>query len=407
MNLTPTAVGLGAGCWLVWARSRVGRLFHMAGRAPSSVVRPSLVSQTCVRFTEHRSHVPLALGAAPWIVLWAKMGAMEPLQIGCLGAARIAPAALIKPSAANEGVVCAAVAARDPRRAEKFAAKHHIAKVHESYDALLADDELDAVYNPLPNGLHGVWTLRALARGKHVLCEKPFTANAEEAQRVADAAADSGLVAMEAFHWRYHPMAARMLEVIGSGELGEVRRIEAALCFPLPRFKDIRWQLPLAGGALMDAGCYPVHMVRTLAGEEPTVTRAVAKLHSAGVDRRMEAEFSFADGRTGGILASMWSSTLLRFRVVVTGSLATMRVLNPTTPHMFNRLSVSGAKGRRHERVAGGPTYDYQLEAFRAAVQEGTPSLTPPSDAVANMRVIDAIYLAAGLEARPAAKEAA
>ena len=141
---------------------------------------------------------------------------MEPLRVGCLGAARIAPAALIKPSASNEGVVCAAVAARDPSRARAFAAKYDIAKVHDSYEALLADDDLDAVYIPLPNGLHGLWTLRALAQGKHVLCEKPFTANADEAQRVADAATDSGLVVMEAFHWRYHPMAARMLAVIGS-----------------------------------------------------------------------------------------------------------------------------------------------------------------------------------------------
>ncbi len=286
-----------------------------------------------------------------------------------------------------------------------FADKHGIPKVHDSYESLLADDEIDAIYNPLPNGLHGVWTLKALAHGKHVLCEKPFASNADEAQRVADAVEKSGLVVMEAFHWRYHPLAARMLEVISSGELGDVQRVEAALCFPLPRFKDIRWQLPLAGGALMDAGCYPVHMVRTLAGAEPTVAKASAKLHSAGVDRRMEAEFTFEDGRTGGILASMWSASLLRMRVVVTGTQATMSVFNPVGPHMFNRLSVSGSKGKRHERVKGGPTYDYQLEAFRAAVQDGTPTLTPPSDAVANMRVIDAIYVAAGLEPRPTWKE--
>jgi predicted dehydrogenase len=330
---------------------------------------------------------------------------MEALRIGCIGAAKIAPAALVRPCASNDGVVCAAVAARDPNRARAFAAKHGIAKVHESYEALLADDDLDAVYNPLPNGLHGLWTLRALEHGKHVLCEKPFTANAAEARRVADRAEASGLVVMEAFHWRYHPMAARMLEVIGGGELGEVQRIEAALCFPLPLFKDIRWQLPLAGGALMDAGCYPVHMVRTLAGAEPTVVSASARLRSPGVDRRMEAEFSFADGRTGRILASMWSSTLLRLRVVVTGSKGTMRVFNPTAPHTFNRLSVVSAGKRHHERVRGGPTYNYQLEAFRAAVQEGTPTLTPPSESVANMEVIDTIYKAAGLEPRPAASQ--
>lgn len=332
---------------------------------------------------------------------------MEPIRIGCLGAARIAPTALVKPCAATDGVVCAAVAARDPSRARAFATKHNIPKVHESYEALLSDDEVDAIYIPLPNALHGLWTTRALAQGKHVLCEKPFTANAEEARRVAAAADTSGLVVMEAFHWRYHPMAARMLEVIAGGELGDVLRIDAALCFPLPMFKDIRWQLPLAGGALMDAGCYPVHMVRTLAGAEPTVIRASARLRSPGVDRRMEAEFSFADGRTGSILASMWSSSLLRLRVAVTGSRALMRVFNPTTPQMFNRLTIIGPQGRHHERVRGGPTYNYQLEAFRAAVQEGAPTLTPPSDAVANMRVIDAIYLAAGLEPRPAVGEKA
>jgi predicted dehydrogenase len=325
---------------------------------------------------------------------------MEPLRVGCLGAARIAPAALIKPAAANDGVVCAAIAARDASRARAFASKHHIPKVHETYETLLADDDLDAIYNPLPNGLHGVWTLRALEAGKHVLCEKPFTANAIEAQTVADAAARSGRVVMEAFHWRYHPLAARMLDVIASGELGEVRRIEAALCFPLPMFNDIRYQLALAGGALMDAGCYPVSIVRTLAGAEPTVNWALAKLQSPGVDRRMEAEFSFDDGRTGGILTSMWSSALLSMRVRVSGSEATMRVFNPTNPHMFNRLSVSGPGGKRHERVPGGPTYGYQLEAFRAGVQDGKPILTPPRDAVANMTVIDAIYRAAGLEPR-------
>jgi predicted dehydrogenase len=146
-------------------------------------------------------------------------------------------------------------------------------------------------------------------------------------------------------------------------------------------------------------------MVRTLAGTEPTVAKASAKLHSAGVDRRMEAEFTFEDGRTGGILASMWSSTLMKMRVLVTGTEATMSVFNPVSPHMFNRLSISGSKSKRHERVKGGPTYDYQLEAFRAAVQDGAATLTPPSDAVANMRVIDAIYLAAGLEPRPTWEE--
>ena len=157
------------------------------------------------------------------------------------------------------------MAARDATRARAFATKHAIPVVRDSYDALLADPDVDAVYNPLPNGLHALWTIRALEAGKHVLCEKPFTANAAEAEHVAATADRTGLVVMEAFHWRYHPLATRMLEIVNGGQLGRVRHIETWMCFPLFKRDDIRWQLDLAGGALMDAGCYAVHMLRTLA----------------------------------------------------------------------------------------------------------------------------------------------
>src|SRR5204863_5891093 len=123
---------------------------------------------------------------------------------------------------------------------------------------------------PLPNGLHCEWMLKTLAAGKHVLCEKPFTSNAVEARAVADAAQGSGLVVMEAFHWRYHPVAARIGDIVASGELGRIRHVEAAFCFPLFRRNYIRWRLTLAGGSLLDSGCYPMHMVRTLAGTSPT-----------------------------------------------------------------------------------------------------------------------------------------
>src|SRR6185369_12699923 len=172
---------------------------------------------------------------------------MSALRIGVLGAARIAPNALIRPARQVDDVTVAAVAARDPARARAFAAKHGIGRVHDSYDALIDDPELDAIYNPLPNGLHGVWTLRALAAGKHVLCEKPFTANADEARLVADAVSASDHVVMEAFHYRYHPLAARLLELLDGGTIGEVRHVEARMCFPLPVFSNIRYNLALAG----------------------------------------------------------------------------------------------------------------------------------------------------------------
>ncbi len=323
---------------------------------------------------------------------------MDLLRIGCLGAARIVPAALVKPAASSPEATVTAVAARDGGRARAFAAKHGIAVSYGSYAELLADPDVDAVYNPLPNGLHGAWTIRALEAGKHVLCEKPFTANAAEAEEVAAAAERSGLVVMEAFHWRYHPLATRVLDIIASGDLGPVRHVEATFGFPLLRRADIRWQLDLAGGALMDAGCYAVHLVRTFAGAEPSVTNAVAREHSPGVDRSMDAELRFADGRTGAIHCSMMSPPRISARVI--GERATLRLTNPLAPQVWNRITVKGRDGRRHERVAGGSTYSYQLAAFAAAVRDGTPTLTPPADSIATMRVIDDVYRAAGMDVR-------
>jgi predicted dehydrogenase len=324
---------------------------------------------------------------------------LSPVRIGVLGAARIAPNAIIKPARQVADAEVVAVAARDPERARAFATKHSIPVVHASYDDLVADPDIDAIYNPLPNSHHGPWTLKSIAAGKHVLCEKPFTSNAVEAEHVAAAAAASpSIVVMEAFHYRYHPLIARMLDVIASGAIGNVQRIQTAMCFPLPSRKDIRWQLGLAGGALMDAGCYAVHMLRTLAGAEPEVVSAAARLRSPGVDRRMQAEVRFADGRTGRITTSMWSSTVLNISARVVGDKGEMRAFNPVAPHMFHRLRVNG----KRERVSGESTYTCQLRAFTGAVLRGEPILTGPADAVANMRAIDAIYTAAGLQPRAA-----
>ncbi|HEY9306101.1 MAG TPA: Gfo/Idh/MocA family oxidoreductase [Mycobacterium sp.] len=325
---------------------------------------------------------------------------MTGVQIGVLGAARIAPLALIKPAKANADVVVAAVAARDFSRAQAFAAKHDIARVHDSYDALLADPELDAIYNPLPNGLHGKWTRAALAAGKHVLCEKPFTANAAEARELAALAAQSDRVVMEAFHYRYHPMALRIEEIIASGELGKLERVEGALCFPLPRFSDIRYNYALAGGATMDAGCYAVHMVRTFGGSTPEVVSAQAKLRDPQVDRAMTAEVRFAEGHTGRIRCSMWSSRLLDFGAHVVGDQGELRAINPIMPQIYHRLTVRSAAGKRVERFPRRASYAYQLDAFAAAVLHGEPVKTAPEDAIENMTVIDAIYRAAGLPMR-------
>jgi predicted dehydrogenase len=322
------------------------------------------------------------------------------LRIGALGAAAITPDALVKPARAVPRVELVAVAARDRARGEAFAAEHGVPRVHGSYAELIADPEIDAVYNPLPNSLHAEWTIAALEAGKHVLCEKPFTNNAEEARQVAAVAERTGLVVMEAFHYRYHPLMQRAVEVARSGELGELRFVEAWMQVPLFKRTDIRHDLALGGGAQMDLGAYTTHQVRTLMGAEPTVTAATAKERSPGVDRWMRADLSFPSGAVGRTTVSLYGGVPLRLAVHLVGTKGVMKVLNPTQPMLFSRFTVKVGGHKRRESFPRTPTYDYQLAAFAAAVLDGGPVLTPPADSIATMEVIDAVYTAAGLAPR-------
>jgi predicted dehydrogenase len=328
------------------------------------------------------------------------------MRIGILGAAKIGPSALVRPARKVAEVEVTAVAARDPARATEYARKHGIPRTHDSYEALLADPAIDAIYNPLPNGLHAAWTLRAIAAGKHVLCEKPFTSNAAEAQQVADAAAASGLVVTEAFHYRYHPLAERMRSIAHGGELGTIREIRTSMCFPLPKFSDIRYSYDLGGGAMMDAGCYALHCLRLLGPGEPEVVSAAAKLKSPTIDRAMSAQFRFAGGARGQLECSMWSRRVLEMSAKVTGDRGQMRVFNFVAPQFYHRLSLNIDGRKTHERVRGEATYTTQLRRFAAAVLHGEPTLTPASDAVTTMRLIDEVYTAAGLPPRGEAVKA-
>lgn len=227
----------------------------------------------------------------------------EPLRIGILGAARITGPALVEP-ARTTGDRLVAVAARDRRRAEAFAAEHGVERVVGSYADVLADPEVEIVYNPLANALHGPWNLAAVRAGKHVLSEKPFASNAAEAREVRDAAAAAGVVVLEGFHHVHHPVLRRLQELVASGGLGALRRVETRFTMPAPPDDDPRWQWELAGGALMDLGCYTVQCQRAFAawaGGEPAVVSATGdeRAGHAGVDERITARLAFPSGATG------------------------------------------------------------------------------------------------------------
>jgi predicted dehydrogenase len=245
-------------------------------------------------------------------------------------------------------------------------------------------------------------TIEALRWGKHVLCEKPFTANAEEAEAVAAVAESTGLVVMEAFHNIYHPITARMIEIIRSGELGEIRSVESFFGFSIEdRPENVRWQLDLAGGALMDVGCYPVRLLRALVGEEPAVTGAAAHTFAPDVDGDMTIDLEFPGGITGQAVGSMWTDPPVSSQTaLVRGDAGTLAVTNPFAPQNGNELVITVGDEVRSETVTTEATYHFQLEAFRDAVVQGSPVLTDPADSVATMRIIDAAYELSGLGVR-------
>ena len=236
---------------------------------------------------------------------------MEPLRIGVLGAARISELSIIGPAAAT-GTRLVAVAARNRDRAETFARTHGIERVHASYADVIADPEVEAIYNPLANSLHGPWNKAAILGGKHVLSEKPFASNTTEAAQVRDLARGRSLVLFEGFHYLYHPLMRRLTAVLADGELGALQRVDSTLFMSAPPADDPRWSLALAGGALMDLGCYAFHVQRVLgdfAGGEPRLVGATGAERAGApcVDAWVDAQLEFPSGATGLARCSMTS----------------------------------------------------------------------------------------------------
>jgi xylose dehydrogenase (NAD/NADP) len=286
-----------------------------------------------------------------------------------------------------------AVGSRDLGRAQAFASEHGLARAHGSYEELLADPEVDAIYNPLPNSLHVEWSIKALEAGKHVLCEKPMSRHAGEVERAFDVAEREGLVLEEAFMWRHHPQLARARELLAAGDVGELRVIRAAFAFNAPDPDDIRLQADLDGGGLMDVGCYCVSGCRALAGAEPI--RAYAEYvpgGQGGVDIALAATLRFP----GDVIAHFdcGVSYLGGDHLEAVGSHGSLFLDDP----WHGREAV--LELRRNgtvERIEAGPANSYALELadFEAAVRGEHPPLLTRADAVAQARAIEALYTSA------------
>lgn len=329
----------------------------------------------------------------------------ESLRLGVLGGARISEQSLIGP-AQELGVRLVAVATRDRARSETYAKQHGIATVHDSYQEVIADPDVEAIYNPLPNSVHAPWNLAAVAAGKHVLTEKPAASNAAEAIRVHRAADGTGTTVFEGFHYRYHPQFARLAEIVSGEVIGELQRLDVTMAMPAPADDDLRWSWPLSGGAMMDLGCYCLHVIRSvssLQGAEPSLQTATATTRAGRpqVDESFEAELQLPDGVPAYAHVDM-AAPAFEMTIGVTGSRGTALFADFVHPQADDRLTISVDGDERVEHLDRRSTYSYQLEAFVGAVRNGRPFPTTTSDSVATMTLIDACYQQAGLLPRGA-----
>jgi xylose dehydrogenase (NAD/NADP) len=307
------------------------------------------------------------------------------LRWGILSTARISTALL----GAGSDQVFAAVASRDLDRARAFAAEHGIERAHGSYEELLADPDVDAIYNPLPNSMHVPWSIRGLEAGKHVLCEKPMSRRPEDVEAAFDVAAQEGRVLAEAFMWRHHPQLLRARELVAQGAVGRLRLVRAAFSFPASE-PDIRLRRELDGGGLMDVGCYCVSGCRAIAGAEPERVFAEQVVGGDGVDVVLVATLRFPDDVLG--LVDCGLALAARDELEVVGDEGSLWLDDPW--HGREAVIEVRPHGGEPQRIETGPANAYALELadFEAAVRGEREPLLARADALGQARTIAALY---------------
>ena len=321
------------------------------------------------------------------------------LRIGILSTANIARH-FIAGCAGSSKVAIAAVASRNLASAETFAAKNSVPRISGSYEALLADPDIEAIYNPLPNSLHAEWSIRALEAGKHVLCEKPIAVTAAEARAMFAAAERSGRLLFEAFPYRSQPQTHALAALIAAGDIGQPRFMQASFGFPMANPANIRLDPALGGGALLDAGSYAVSLIRMIAGELPTRVSAFAQWSERGVDMTLAANLEFPSGLVAQAGCSFGTS-LYRRAIIAgeTGFVAT-DFLNHLTEADPGVLEVRrGGWEQAAEPLAFAPTNGFraEAEAFADAVRHGPAAWNGigPAESIEVMAMLDAIIASA------------
>jgi len=315
------------------------------------------------------------------------------LRIGLLSTASI-NRLLLGGARAAEGVDVVAVASRDLARARTHAAEHGIGRAHGSYDALLTDEDVDAVYVSLPNSLHAAWSIRALEAGKHVLCEKPLTRRPEDAEAAFDAAARAERMLAEAFMWRHHPQARRLRELVAQRAVGELRLVRAAFAFDIfamDRPGDVRLRRELDGGGLMDVGCYCVSALRLLAGE-PERVGGRQVVGPGGVDVRFAGTMSFPGGALGAFDCGL--DMVAHHALEVVGDRGSILLSDPWHGRKPS-IVLRRPGGDEAVAVPSANPYACELEDFAAAVRGERPHPFGRADAVGQARAIAALYRAA------------
>jgi predicted dehydrogenase len=319
----------------------------------------------------------------------------EQIRWGILSTANIGRRVIPAIHNSMNGVV-AAVASRNIERAEAFAEEQNIPQVYGSYEDLLADDSIDAIYNPLPNQMHAEWSVKCAQAGKATLCEKPLASDADEAQMMVDVFAEKGILFAEAFMYRFHPQTQRVQQMVLDGAVGDVQVLNASFTFPIRSEENIRLSKVLAGGALMDVGCYCINVMRFITGEEPIAGGAFAQFGAeTEVDETITGILHFPSGVLGHLDASL--RTAFSNTYEIRGTTGRIHVPMGFVPRADQATHIHYWHDDKYDALEVPPVDQYQLmvEDFADALLNDRAPRFMPDDAVANMRVIDLLLRSA------------